>query len=117
MTTTVPVLVSSNPIKSYWLRDVFGAAAFVLARSFEDAWQEACDWVVEHDGPCDHGGDATDEQIANGDAVCDCDQTDDGQYVWMVEYTMRDSALTAKQVFDTYGDDVETIEVRSEALR
>lgn len=79
---------------------------YIIADSWEDAYEELCEYAIKNDGPCDHGNDPEFKELfevahashlagkvdmdayekvwAWVDEHCDCESTDSG-YVWMVD--------------------------------
>lgn len=91
-----PVLFAPNMRHVYIANNEFGECAYVVAESFEDAYDELLTWIADRDGVCDHGGELTDEQRTDGGA-CDCSQCEDGRWVWDVYYGLRPLALSVDQ--------------------
>jgi hypothetical protein len=89
----------------------FGQIGYIIADSWEDAYEELLDHAYEVDGPCDHGNDpelaALIANLSDNRAVeaaneavwtwiddhCDCEQSSNGR-VWMVDsWWHRETAI------------------------
>ena len=87
------ILFAPNMLHVYLSGNEFGETHYVVAESFEDAWDEFLVWHADNgDGTCDHGGDATDEEVLD-QGTCDCELTSTGQLVWAVNLWMRELRL------------------------
>lgn len=119
------LLISPNMIEVFKFGHVLcgieDPTGYIVAESFEDAWEELCEYAYSIDGPCDHG--ATDElaaKIAEAEARpdddpdrwsdldewiavnCDCEHSESG-YVWMVDnYWMRPMQLPVEKLFQAF---------------
>lgn len=98
-------LYAPDMLHVYLAGNEFGETHYIVAGSFEDAWDEFLVWHADHgDGVCDHGDDINDEQRFNGGS-CDCDSTSDGRYVWAVNLWMRPMVLTVDKFLLAIGDE------------
>lgn len=72
---------------------------FIVAGSFDDAYSELLEYACDHDGECDHGG-----EDADG---CDCEMTDDGRHVWMVDtWWINEMAISVDQFLLAMGEEL-----------
>lgn len=102
---TPTILHSSNERHVYEFGNEFGAVGYVLAESFEDAYAEML-WEEANNGNiCDHGGDITDEQRANG-GLCDCSATEDGRWVWDVYLWLKPMRLSVDHFYLAFPEEL-----------
>lgn len=99
------VLYSPHMSHVYMAGNEFGETHYIVAGSFEDAWQELLADYANKGEICDHGGDITDEQRFDG-ASCDCESTDDGRWVWAVYLWMNELTLSV-DMFMLAADDLD----------
>jgi len=103
------VLIAPNMNRVYMAGHEFGATHYIVAGSYEDAWDEYLTDIAETER-CDHGGDITDEQrfmqmAGDLEGTCDCDMTDDGQFVNVIYKWMRPLKLTVDQFMRAIDDE------------
>lgn len=98
------VLYAPNMRHVYLAGNEFGETHYIVAESYEDAYQEYLSYYADKGEVCDHGGDITDEQRFHG-ASCDCAMTDDGKWVWDVYLWVEQLALSV-DIFLLAADDL-----------
>jgi hypothetical protein len=110
---TIPVRYTTRPERLYFGQDYFAERVAILAGSFDDAYDELIEFAFERDGACDHGfsdpASSMTEESERRDE-CDCDLSEQGHSVWMVEYTVRATRLTLERFEQAHGVDAERIE-------
>ena len=94
------VLYAPNMRSVYLAGNEFGATHYVVAESFEDAWEEFLHAVAD-ENICDHGGEISDddrwaELAGERPSTCDCEVTDDGRFVWSVYLWVEPMALSVE---------------------
>jgi hypothetical protein len=106
------VLYAPNMRHVYLAGNEFGETHYIVAESFEDAYQELLHDYANRGEICDHGGEITDAQRMNTycgggpDGICDCAPTDDGRWVWDVYLWMNELALSV-DMFLLVADDLD----------
>ncbi|MCB1902122.1 MAG: hypothetical protein KDH16_22725 [Rhodocyclaceae bacterium] len=111
------ILYTPNMRHVYLAGDVFGEQCYIVAENIEDAWEEFGTYRVDLYGPCDHGGDITDEQrmVAYSDALptaesvhwnCDCSLLDNGKWFNDLHTWVRELAVPVDR-FMLVADDLE----------
>lgn len=125
--TPMKVLYAPNMRYVYLAGNEFGETHYIVAESFEDAYEELLDDLANAGNICDHGGDMTDEErwrgycnecrwcaesMTYGQArvcrahddhrfcdftLCDCSVTDDGRWVNDLYVWMREVHLSVDQ--------------------
>lgn len=102
------VLHSSNERGVFIAGNEFGETCYILAESFEDAYDVLLCDEADRGNICDHGGDLTDEQVIV-DGGCDCNTTSDGRFVWAVYLWLRPLAISVDQFTYALTDDGDTL--------
>lgn len=95
-----------------WLvRDEFGTFAIALATSWDEAWMEALEMMLDRDGPCDHGIAESELMFypARIEAMdsCDCDVSEDGTPVWAVYLSIQKTDMPIAEFEKRYGTDAD----------
>lgn len=96
------VLISSNMLEVFVAGNEFGVTRYVVAGSYEDAWEEFITDLPD-DQVCDHGGDITDEQrwiewSGEAKSTCDCEPDAEGRFRWTVYFWMRPFRLSEEDM-------------------
>ena len=108
----VKVLHAPNERHVYLFGNEFGECGYILAEHDGDAWEELEEHIVDVDGPCDHGGDITDEQrfawLENGSIAgqgCDCSLTESGRWCNEGYWWLRELRLTVDHFYMAFGEE------------
>jgi hypothetical protein len=114
--STIPVVYSPNPELVFKANNEFGQFAVVLADTFEEAWAETLELVLEADGPCDHGETPAKLSLMNPleldrvEQSCDCEPSETGVPVWACHTSLDQTFLTISQFESVHGEGVERID-------
>lgn len=107
----VKVLHAPNERRVYLFGHEFGEVGYILAEHYGDAWEELEEYIVDTDGPCDHGGEITDEQRSLnfcGETTlygCDCSLTESGRWCDEGYWWLRELRLTVDHFYMAFGEE------------
>jgi hypothetical protein len=87
------VLYAPNMCHVYIAGNEFGETHYIVAESWEDAYEEYLSYEASIGNICDHGGEISDEERMNHGG-CDCTMNDQGQWVYDVNLWMKELRLS-----------------------